>query len=81
MQITTRTAVIPKEAIQAAYNDAVMLGLTALAQEIAQLWLSALVEQSTGDRGSRFTLSTGWPPSIGIGGRFALGFRTSIVAS
>jgi hypothetical protein len=43
--LTTRTAVIPKEAIQAAYNDAVMLGRTALARELAQLWLSALVEQ------------------------------------
>jgi hypothetical protein len=45
MQIRTRTAVIPVEAIQAAYNDAVMLGRMALAREIAQLWLTALAEQ------------------------------------
>ena len=45
MQIRTRTAVIPVEAIQAAYNNAVMSGRMALAREIAQLWLNVLVEQ------------------------------------
>jgi hypothetical protein len=41
MHIRTRTAVIPVEAIQGAYNDAVMLGRMELAREIGQLWLSA----------------------------------------
>ena len=45
MEIVTRTAVIPLDSIQAAYNDAVMSGRMALAREIAQLWLSALAEQ------------------------------------
>jgi hypothetical protein len=45
MQITTRTAVIPNDAIQTAYNDAVMSGRMALAREIGQLWLSMLAEQ------------------------------------
>jgi hypothetical protein len=45
MQIRTRTAVIPAEAIQAAYNNAVMLERMALAREIGQLWLNVLVEQ------------------------------------
>jgi hypothetical protein len=45
MQITTRVAVIPIDAIQAAYNDAVMLGRMALAREIGQVWLSMLAKQ------------------------------------
>ena len=45
MQIRTRTAVIPVEAIQAAYNNAVMSGRMALAREIGQLWFNVLVEQ------------------------------------
>ncbi len=45
MQITTRTAVIPMDAIQTAYNDAVMSGRMALAREIEQLWLSRLAKQ------------------------------------
>ena len=45
MEITTQTAVIPMEAIQAAYNDAVMSGRMALAREITQIWTSTLTEQ------------------------------------
>jgi hypothetical protein len=45
MQIRTRTAVIPVEAIQSAYNEAVMSGRMVLAWEIGQLWLNVLVEQ------------------------------------
>jgi hypothetical protein len=45
VQITTRTAVISIDAIQTAYNDAVMSGRMALAREIGQLWLSTLAEQ------------------------------------
>ena len=45
MEITTRTAVIPIEAIQAAYNDAVMSGRMALAWEITRIWTSTLTEQ------------------------------------
>jgi hypothetical protein len=58
MEIVTRTAVIPIEAIQAAYNDAVMSGRTGLAQEIAQLWLSALVEQKV--QRIQMGVSSGW---------------------
>ena len=45
MQITPRTAVIPIDAIQTAYNDAVMSGRMALAGEIEQLWLRRPAEQ------------------------------------
>jgi len=45
MQITTRTAVISIDAVQTAYNDAVMSGRMALAREIEQLWLSRLAKQ------------------------------------
>jgi hypothetical protein len=45
VRITTRTAVIPLDAIQNAYNDAVMSGRMALAREIGQLWLSMLAER------------------------------------
>ena len=55
MQIRTRTAVIPVEAIQAAYNDAVMSGRTGLAREIGQLWLNVLVEQ----KAQRIQISVG----------------------
>ena len=41
----SRTAVIPVEAIQNAYNDAVMSGRIALASDIGQLWLKMLGEQ------------------------------------
>ncbi len=45
MQVSTRKAVIPIDAVQRAYNDAVMSGRMALAREIEQLWLSMLAEQ------------------------------------
>ena len=45
MQITTRTAVISIDAVQTAYNDAVMSGRMPLAREIGELWLSRLAEQ------------------------------------
>ena len=45
MQVSTRKAVIPIDAVQRAYNDAVMSGRMALAREIGQLWLSRLAEQ------------------------------------
>ena len=45
MQITTRTAVISIDAVQTAYNDAVMSGRIALASDIGQLWLKMLGEQ------------------------------------
>jgi hypothetical protein len=45
VRITTRTAVIPLDAVQNAYNDAVMSGRMALAREIGQLWLSMLAER------------------------------------
>jgi hypothetical protein len=45
MQITPRRTVIPIDAIQTAYNDAVMSGRMALAREIEQLWFIRLAEQ------------------------------------
>ena len=45
MQVSTRKAVIPIDAVQRAYNDAVMSGRMALARERGQLWLSRLAEQ------------------------------------
>ena len=62
MQVSTRKAVIPIDAVQRAYNDAVMSGRMALAREIGQLWLSRLAEQKVVPR-RPFTKNSGtnWP--------------------
>ena len=44
--IETATATFRVDDIQAAYNNAVLLGRMLLAEEIEQIWLGALASQS-----------------------------------
>ena len=50
MQITTRRTEIPIDAVQTAYNNALMSGRMAFAREIEQLWLSRLAKQKIAPR-------------------------------
>ncbi len=46
MQIKTRTALIPADAIQSAYNKLVMSDRMALAREIERIWINSLTQQT-----------------------------------